>query len=134
MWQARIAPLAAALLLAGCGDPYTPGLLEEGDWGGEHISMRVSADSAAVDFDCAHGTLYLPAEVEEDGCFTASGTHTGETGAVFEGYDPPTVPARFEGRLQGDRLVLTVTLLKDGQVLGPFSLARGSVGRVYKCL
>src|SRR5437762_14101876 len=33
------------------------GSLAAGTWGGQHIRLSVRADGAAVEFDCAHGTI-----------------------------------------------------------------------------
>jgi len=122
-------------LLSGCGDPLSaPDSLPEGVWGGPHAKLVLTADEGDLEYDCAHGVLTTPVSVQSDGRFAATGTHTFERGGpVREGEAPDTHAATYEGRLVGDRITFTVTVTDFG-VLGPFTLARGEAGQVFKCL
>jgi len=47
---------------------------------------------------------------------------------------PDAQLARYQGRVIGNRLELTVTLSDTGNVIGTFVLVRGESGYLYKCL
>src|ERR1700682_4131246 len=51
-----------------------------GSWGGEHIVLDVSAKSAEVEFDCAHGQITQSMTIDKDGDFDVAGTFTPEHG------------------------------------------------------
>jgi hypothetical protein len=51
-----------------------------------------------------------------------------------EGERPDSMPARFVGRVAGDRMTLRVYVGTRPDTLGPFDLRRGSEARVIKCL
>jgi hypothetical protein len=69
------------------------------------------------------------------GRFTVAGTHTPEHGGpVREDETLASRPARYAGRVDGNRMALTVTLSDTGETLGAFTLTRGSAGRLLKCL
>jgi len=131
-------PSALGLLLAaGCTGAVevTPAALE-GTWGAPHVEVTFDdTGRGAVQYDCAHGTLDAPLVPGAAGAFTATGEHVLEHGGpVREGEVPDAHPARYEGQLRGDRLRLTVRLLDDGTVLGPFDLRRGRPGELFRCL
>lgn len=124
----------AAVAPAGCGNELGGTELGEGSWGGDHIHMDVMESGALLEYDCAHGTMDLPASPIGERDFEAGGTHTIETGGPeVEGEPPDTHPARYRGSVLRDRLTLTVTILDLDQTLGPFVLTRNDPGRVFKC-
>ena len=129
-------PIALPLLLAGCTTAVevTPAALE-GTWGAPHVEVTFDATGrGVVQYDCAHGTLDAPVPGPA-GAFTATGEHVLEHGGpVREGEAPDAHPARFEGQLSGDRLRLTVRMLDEGTLLGPFDLRRDRAGELFRCL
>jgi len=128
--------LSSVLFLTGCGDDSVhPGTKIDGVWGARHIELVAASDETLLEYDCAHGTIDGALIPDPDGRFDLVGTHTRESGGPVNLNDPPDVhPARYRGRILGDRLTLTVTLTDTGDVLGPFVLARGVPGLLYKCL
>ena len=126
--------LAALLASAGCNTLEPPSELSPGSWGGEHLLLVVEADSAQLEYDCATGVMYLPVSVNGDGTFTASGIHyLGHGGPVGQdGLEPH--PARYEGRIRGSRMTLTVTMTDRATAVGTFELERGRTAHVFKCL
>jgi len=125
----------ALLVIAGCqDDPTGPSASITGHWGAEHIVLDADAAAAVLEYDCAHGTIDQPLDLD-DGRFDLVGTHTFESGGPVGEDDVPDVhPARYQGRVVGSLLTLTITLTDDGRVLGPYLLVRGAPGVLYRCL
>ena len=125
----RILHSAVLMILMAGSSP-----LAEGIWGGPSIQMTVGPEGAALDFDCAHGAIDGPVAVGSDGRFRASGTYAVEhAGPVREEDENGGRPAVYEGRVEGKKLTLVITLA-DGKEAGTFELAHGRSGRVMKCM
>jgi hypothetical protein len=140
--------LAFALALAGVAESASCGArggaskvsvgdgkrLEKGGWGGEHIRLEVTDGGAEVEHDCAHGTITKPIVLDSDGRFDVRADFVVERGGpVRRDQPPPTRPARYSGRVEGDNMTLSVTLTDTGEDAGTFTLTRGSSGRLMKC-
>jgi hypothetical protein len=130
--------LTGALLLA--GQPATN--LPQGRdtdaspdvWGGRDISMEVTPQGAAVEFDCAHGNLLEPIKANAKGEFAARGTFTPEHGGPITLANPPRdLSAIYKGTIAGGTMRLEVVLADKDQQPEPFTLTRGKAGRVRKC-
>ena len=112
-WGIGVVVLGAALgLLAACNLftdilPGTPSplpaltptaaagaLVAAGLWGGEHVSLDVTASGAYAEFDCAHGTLDTPLTLDASGQFAMAGTYVVEGGMTTQ--DPPPATSSFE--------------------------------------
>lgn len=105
-----------------------------GTWGGEHIRIIVNADGASVEYDCAHGTLVGTLILNAENKFTITGSHMREgPGPIRIGITRKSRPARYEGKVTGDDMTLTVTLTDTDDEVGTFTLRRGSEGRLRKC-
>jgi len=105
-----------------------------GMWGGDHISMKVDADGAVTDYDCASGFVNGPLTVDRRGRFDLTGTYVREYSGPVRGDKPLTRSgARYSGWTDGKTLRLTVTLLRTNEIVGTFVLERGREGRVSKC-
>lgn len=107
-----------------------------GVWGGSHIRLDVAEDgTAAVELDCAHGTVSEPILPGDDGTFRAAGSYVQERpGPVREGQEDTGRPAHYAGRVEDGRMTLTITLTGSGDELGPFELIHGKTPRLTKCL
>jgi hypothetical protein len=106
-----------------------------GSWGGSHVSLEITGETARIEYDCAHGTLDGPIVLDGEGRFEAAGTHTPERGGpVREGEDDSGQPARYRGKVTGKTLTLTVALSGSGEEVGTFTLTQGAAGRLVKCL
>lgn len=126
--------LAAMIPVAGCGDgPTTADLI--GDWGGEHVALTITPAGASLEFDCAHGTIDQPIRPAANGTFDAAGVYVREHGGpIREGEPPDSHPARYQGRIDGSRMSLTVTLTDGAELNAQYMLTQGGAARVYKCL
>jgi hypothetical protein len=107
----------------------------EGRWGGDHIVVDLTTSGGTVEYDCARGTIDGVIRPDNDGRFTAIGTHVvGTPGPERVGAPKRDEPAQYSGSVRDSTMVLTVVLLNSGQSLGSFVLARGQVGVLRKCL
>ena len=126
------ATIGSVLLLA-CGSDRLTGAssarVPTGAWGGPHVQLSVHAESATIEFDCAHGTLDAPLELDAKGRFDVPGRFTREGGPVREG--DASQPVRYTGRTDGRELTLEVVFENDRD--GPYTLALGGASRLFKC-
>lgn len=110
------------------------GRLAAGVWGGEHVRLQVNDGGAAVEFDCANGSIDQPVVLDGEGRFNVKGRYAAEHGGpVRRDETDNTRPARYAGQVKGDTLTLNVTVGDSKESVGPFTLTRGSEGRVMKC-
>jgi hypothetical protein len=127
--------LGLALIAASCTTSTSPDeFLSLGTWGGDHAVLSVSATSATIEFDCAHGAMPAPLPLDH-GAFDVAGDFFPEHGGPIR-VDEPTVrqAARYSGTIAKQTMTLRVTLIESSQVIGPYTLAFGASGRVFKCL
>jgi len=88
-----------------------------------------------MEYDCAAGRITEPLRPDADGAFSATGTHTpGHGGPIRIDEIELRRPARYTGRVAGDRLTLTVVMTDSAVTVGTFELVRGRSARVFKCL
>lgn len=121
-----------AFLSCGPTRPTAIGRVPPGVWGGDHVRLAVSEATAAIEFDCAHGTLDGPIALNRDGRFDVAGLFVRERGGPIRIDDVlEREPARYSGTIEGSTMTLIVTA---SQRLGPFALALGQQGRLVKCL
>jgi hypothetical protein len=105
-----------------------------GTWGGEHISLEITAEGGAVEYDCAHGTIDQKIVANSEGRFTLRGTHVREHGGpVRKGETADSHPAHFVGQIKGDTMTLTVTESDTKEAVGTFTLVYGQQPRLMKC-
>jgi hypothetical protein len=122
--------LLAFLLGASAG-----GTLPAGIWGGDHIRFEATDQGANVEFDCAHASLPGPVTLDGGGRFSVTANLVREHGGpIREGEAENGQPARWEGKVAGDSMRLTVTLTGSGETVGTFELVRGREPRLTKCL
>jgi len=108
--------------------------MQAGTWGAPHIRLEVSQSSAAIEYDCARGTINGPLALDRRGRFSLTGTHIREHGGpIRDNESANSQPARYTGTIAGQTMNLTVTLADTNEVIGKFRLERGAPGRVFKC-
>ena len=122
-------PIPIVLLLSvGCRDSVTgpsSARVRLGIWGGEAAGLQVTESGGTASFLCGQGTIDEPMLLDRDGRFDVSGT--------LEGKLPPSRPARYSGRVDGDRIILTVRL-RDSDFEATHSLTYGILfpGRICR--
>jgi hypothetical protein len=107
---------------------------EDTVWGGPHVHLVMTAKGAELEFDCAHGQIKAPIKGDSEGRFDLPGTFVRERGGPIRSDETPAEEAvRYSGRIVGDSMTLTITLVDSHEKLDTFSLARGKEGRLWKC-
>jgi len=108
--------------------------LPTGVWGGQHISMEVTARQASIEYDCAHATIDLPIILDRHGRFNVRGRQFPEHGGpVREGSESGGYAARFVGEVKEKEMTLTVTKSETNESIGTFTLKFGQQPRLMKC-
>jgi hypothetical protein len=130
MIQRATGLVLAGVLLSGCRGEHVP----NGAWGGDHVALTVTDGGGRVEFDCARGTLDHPLRLDDSGRFSVAGTFVQEHGGPTRaGEVPEGQPARYQGRLDRQKLEFTVTVEgKTGQ--GPFTVTLAKAPKLTKCL
>ena len=134
--RAFLLSLSLVLLLASSAvaKPRRTQRLAPGTWGGLHIRLDVDARSAAVEYDCASGTIAGPLTIDSRGHFNWRGTFHRERPGPVRADSPGTdLAATYSGSVTRDRMTLTVRLAHTNEALETYMLKRGSSGRVFKC-
>ena len=123
------------LFLFGCTTATGPSRSEDilGDWGGQDANLTLSVSGGTVEYGCGLAVLDQSWTVSSTGVFGATGKHYPEGGPIPIGGIPPH-PARFEGQVHGNLFTFTETLTDLNQTLGPFTVERGKVVQLLKCL
>jgi hypothetical protein len=112
-----------------------PAELPPGQWGGDHISMVVTATSVRLDFDCAHGAVDDTPLLDPAGRFNLSGVYVREHGGpVHDGEAEDSHAAVYVGQLEGSRATLSIQLTDESTWIGPFEARLGQQATVFKCL
>jgi hypothetical protein len=110
------------------------GPLAAGSWGGQHISLEVTAEGAIAEYDCAHGTISQGITLDQRGRFSVQGFHVSEHGGpVREGQQADRIPVQFTGRVSDKRMYLTVRRRSSGKLIGSFALIFGQEASLVKC-
>jgi hypothetical protein len=111
--------------------------LAEGTWGGRGAVLRVTAEGAEAEFDCAHGAIKGRIELDARGSFDVAGTFVPEGGPVrvpAEGAaEEKGFKARYRGRVEGKKLTLDVTIAETGGGTDELTLTHGQEPRLEKC-
>jgi hypothetical protein len=130
MIQRTMFLVLASVLLSGCRGERVP----NGSWGDDHVVLTVTDNGGRVEFDCARGTLDHPLRLDDRGRFSVAGTFVpGYGGPVRAGEESQSRPARYQGRLDRQKLEFTVTV--EGQTgQGPFTVTLGKAPKLTKCV
>ncbi|HEX3250904.1 MAG TPA: hypothetical protein VHS05_15835 [Pyrinomonadaceae bacterium] len=106
--------------------------ISTGLWGGQHISMKVGAKSATIEYDCANGVIDGPLVVDAHGDFSLRGTHRAERGGPIRADESSNgQPATYTGTIEGNKMTLTLKV-GDGEA-ETFILEKGKEGELFKC-
>jgi len=103
-----------------------------GNWGGQHINMKVGAKSATIEYDCATGVIKGPLVVDSDGNFNLRGTHRMQRGGPTRADETANGhPATYTGSIKGNTMTLNLKL-SDSDV-ETFTLEKGKEGELVRC-
>ena len=111
------------------------GDVKPGNWGGPGISMVVEKSSATIEFDCADATISSRMKTDKSGKFTATGLLTrAGPGPIRLGVTPKAQQVRFEGKVTGKMMTMTVKFVESGEVIGKYSLEQDKPAKLRRCL
>ena len=103
-----------------------------GLWGGPHINMLVGARSAAIEYDCARGTIDSRLGFDKQGKFEWRGTFTPERGGPIRADEtPPSQPAVYSGSINGNTMTLTMKVSGSNET-ETFTLEKNKPGELFK--
>jgi hypothetical protein len=104
-------------------------------WGGDHIALTVADAGSHLEFDCAHGDIPGMLTINTGNEFDVQGTYVREHGGpIVVGAVPDSHPAAYVGSVSAATMALTIRLTDTNELIGTFTLSRGSAGRVLKCV
>ena len=106
--------------------------ISTGMWGGPHISMKVGAKSATIEYDCANGEIDGPLVLDADGSFKLHGKHHAQHGGPIRADESNEgQPATYTGSIKGNEMTLTLKI-GDGEP-ETFTLEKGKEGELFRC-
>lgn len=104
-----------------------------GVWGGQHIQIKVGANSATIEYDCASGVIDGPLVINSDGNFNLRGSHRMERGGPTRADEQPRrISATYTGSVKGNTMTLTLKLAGSSDE-ETFTLERGKEGEIVRC-
>jgi len=111
-----------------------PDKLTAGAWGGQHVTMEVTATGANLEFDCATSTIDEPIVLNADGNFDVKGKFSPQHGGPIRRDEETNSPAaHYVGHVAGNEMTLTITIGDKKEPVGTFNLTKGTEGRLMKC-
>jgi hypothetical protein len=123
--------VAAFVLIAACQSGTSSPLTEvTGTWGGDDAGLIATDTTAHIHIGCTLGDTNSPIHPALDGSFTSDGTYNVDAFPIDRGI---VHSARFTGRVDGNTMKLTVTLLDNGVQVGPVTLTRGKEPKMGPC-
>jgi hypothetical protein len=131
LWTCGLRVLVIVFMIS-CAGAAEMQKIPTGAWGGDHISIEVGSKSATIEYDCAHGTIEGPLEIDAKGRFNLRGTHTPERGGPISADEQSkSQPAKFVGSISGNKMTLTLKL--EGADDETFTLEKGKEANLFKC-
>jgi hypothetical protein len=129
--------LTVASILACSANPALPpfdGALPLGTWGGDNNGMIVGDTAMHLHIGCTFGDVSGRIPLGSNGAFDVSGSYVLRAFPIAVG---PAVPARFTGRLSGNKVTITVTandtIEHKTVVLGPVVVTWGTEPKMGPC-
>lgn len=105
-----------------------------GNCGATGVRLVIDGHGVTIEYDCARGEITQKLLIDEQGGFRVSGVYTRRyPGAVRVKLLPKPQPARFEGKISGNKMTLKVTLTETGETLEEVVLERDKTARLRKC-
>jgi hypothetical protein len=127
---------ATAVLACAASLPVVPAdhLLPLGTFGGDSGGMIVGDTAMHLHVGCTYGDVSGRVPLDSNGRFDVSGSYMLRAYPITIG---PTVPARFVGSIDGDRIVVTATIDDTVEhrvvVRGPVTLRLGVEPKLGPC-
>lgn len=104
-------------------------------WGGNGIRVTVEQKKVTVEYACADGEIAGRLKTDARGNFKVNGIHIRQRGGpVRVDAKPESQPVRYEGKITGRTMTISVTLTQTGENIGTFELKRDVTPRLIRCL
>ena len=97
------------------------------------MSLQVDAGRVAIEWGCASGSIARVPALDDNGRFSVEGTYLQERPGPTRAGEDKESPARYDGAVTGDTLVLKVTLAGAAEPVGTFTFTYGKRTAVRKC-
>ncbi len=108
--------------------------LVEGEWGGEHARLEITAQGGTLEFDCAHGTFDRQPKLDAQDRFSVAGTYEAEHGGPVRAEDQPqALKVEYVGAVKNDKLRLSVRRVGAKRAFAVFHLVHGQEAMLFKC-
>lgn len=112
----------------GYGPPLT------GDWGGRGINLTLTSTGGTLAYDCAAGTLTGAVRPNDNGEFTATGTHQAFTpGPQNADAKDGSVAAHYVGSVSGATMILQVQPAGADRMTS-YTLTQGRHAKLVRCM
>jgi hypothetical protein len=135
MFKKQHIPVLILVLLAACfviAEARKMQSIPTGNWGGQHINMKVGAKSATIEYDCATGMIQGPLVVDANGNFKLRGTHQRQHGGPIRSDETPQDhPATYTGSIKGNTMTLNLKVGDSEEET--FTLEKGKEGELFRC-
>jgi hypothetical protein len=135
MFKRHPIPVLILVLLAVCSviaETRKMQSIPAGNWGGQHIEMKVGSKSATIEYDCATGVIKGPLVIDHDGNFNLRGTHRMQRGGPVRADETPNDhPATYTGSIEGN--TMTLNLKVGDSDVETFTLEKGKEGELVRC-
>jgi len=107
--------------------------IPRGEWGGTYISMKVGERSATIEYDCAHGEIPGPLNVDGEGKFELRGTFTPERGGPVRADETERgQAATYSGSVKGNKMTLVLKVAGSDDT-ETFTLEKDKPADLFKC-
>lgn len=109
--------------------------LSPGIWGGKGIGLTIEENGVKIEFDCADGEIEKNITLDKNGNFTATGVYIASRGGPVR-LDSllERQPARYEGKVSGNRMMLKVTTGETNEPVGEYVLESNKFPIINRCL
>lgn len=105
-----------------------------GNWGAAGVNFVVEDNGVKIEYDCATGEITQKLVLDAQGGFSLDGFYTRRyPGALRVKFPPKRAPARYEGKISGDKMTLKVTLTETNETLDEVVLQRNTTGTIRRC-
>ena len=124
---------AAGVLLMGAAPHQASTAPLTGEWGGPQARFHLTATGGTLDLACATVRIAAPVRPGAEGSFTAEGAYEDFAGGpTAADVRPTSTPAHFSGRVDGNRMQLSVQRAGD-KTTQDFALERGRRVKLIRC-
>ena len=118
---------------SGMTKPVSNDKVPAGVWGGQHVRAEIADGGAQFEFDCARGSVAQAIVIDGSGNFDMSGKFATEHPGPVRDEESNDRAVRYSGTVKDQEMTLTITDTRTKEVIGNFTLKRGSEGRLMKC-